>query len=323
MKKSQVLKKDVEKNNKLKNRKMFTYSMELESQISMSDKTKERIKECASFMEFLTDFEKEHKKIANGNFCKNRFCPICSKRKATKEYIALLAMSKYIEKEHKKAFIFLTLTVPNCEPDKLDETVRRMNSSFNRLFKRSGVLKVVKGHVKKLEVTYNHESNTFHPHFHVLIAVNKSYFTDKTYLSRDKWLELWKESYRDDTITQVDVRRITNLEKSILEISKYLSKDSDYLISKEVFKYFYNGLKGKQYMSFGLLFADARKKYKAGELNYLLDDPGIDFYYLLTLEWNELESEYKKEYKELSEVSEGKLNWLLNKLQLQLIDDDI
>ena len=34
---------------------------------------------------------------------------------------------------------------------------------------------------RKLEITYNKERDDYHPHFHVLITVNKSYFTDKDY----------------------------------------------------------------------------------------------------------------------------------------------
>lgn len=53
--------------------------------------------------------------------------------------------------------------------------------------------KVVKGYTRKLEITYNEERDDYHTHFHVLIAVNKSYFNQATqYISRDRWLELWQ-----------------------------------------------------------------------------------------------------------------------------------
>ena len=45
---------------------------------------------------------------------------------------------------------------------------------------------VIKGYVRKLEITYNKERDDYNPHFHVLIAVNKSYFTDKNYYINQK-----------------------------------------------------------------------------------------------------------------------------------------
>ena len=47
---------------------------------------------------------------------------------------------------------------------------------------RKEVKSIVKGYIRKLEVTYNSDMSsksydTYHPHFHVVIAVNKSYFT--------------------------------------------------------------------------------------------------------------------------------------------------
>ena len=42
----------------------------------------------------------------------------------------------------------------------------------------------------------------------MVLAVNKSYFTDKNYyINHDRWLNLWRESTGDCSITQVDVRK--------------------------------------------------------------------------------------------------------------------
>ncbi|RMH95205.1 replication protein, partial [Stutzerimonas nitrititolerans] len=66
---------------------------------------------------------------------------------------------------------------------------------------------IAKGYVRKLEITYNKERDDYHPHFHVLIAVNKSYFTDKRYyISQKEWLELWRDVTGISEITQVQVQ---------------------------------------------------------------------------------------------------------------------
>lgn len=80
---------------------------------------------------------------------------------------------------------------------------------------------------KGLAISDNNPNyDTYHPHFHVLISVNKSYFTDKDYyISRDRWLELWQQSTKNSLITQVDVRKVCSLkENRIFEIAKYSAK---------------------------------------------------------------------------------------------------
>ena len=54
---------------------------------------------------------------------------------------------------------------------------------------------------------------------------------------------------RDESITQVDVRKL-ELEKGVAEISKYSAKDSDYLITQDVFDVMYKALKGRQIITY-------------------------------------------------------------------------
>src|SRR5699024_6897654 len=184
------------------------------------------------FMMMVADESLEKKKQHKGNSCKNRFCPICAWKKARKDALALSVMMAYLKQEEKKEFIFLTLTAPNVSAEELNDEIKHYNQSFQRLMQRKEVRKVVKGYARKLEITYNEERDDYHPHFHVLIAVNKSHFTDTDYyINRDRWLELWQQTTKNDTITQVDVRKVRSLkENRIFEIAKYSAKDSDYLI---------------------------------------------------------------------------------------------
>ena len=76
------------------------------------------------------------------------------------------------------------------------------------MFKRKKVISATKGYVRKLEITYNKERDDYNPHFHVLIAVNKSYFTDKRYyISQKEWLNLWRDVTGIDEITQVHAQK--------------------------------------------------------------------------------------------------------------------
>src|SRR5699024_7909785 len=141
-------------------------------------------------------------------------------------------------------FIFLTLTAPNVPADELNDEIKHYNQSFQRLMQRKEVKQIVKGYARKLEITYNEERDDYHPHFHVLIAVNKSYFNQATqYMSRDRWLELWQQVTQNPLITRVDVRKVRSLkENRIIEIAKYSDNDSDYLQNQKVLEVFYNAL---------------------------------------------------------------------------------
>ncbi|ERS92435.1 hypothetical protein SSIM_11910 [Staphylococcus simulans UMC-CNS-990] len=114
-----------------------------------------------------------------------------------------------------------------------------------------------------------------------MIAVNKSYFTDKRYyISQKEWLNLWRDVTGNPEITQVHVQKIKqNSNKELYEIAKYSGKDSDYLINQKVFDVFYKSLKGKQILVYSGLFKDARKKLKNGDLDYLKEVDSTEYIY--------------------------------------------
>lgn len=285
----------VKKNKKKKkqNLKLYKigYSLSMQSKIKMSEKTLERILDCATYLEFLADRKLEKRKLYSGIFCKNRFCPICSKRKSLNDALVIKVMTEYIRQEMKRRYILVTLTAPNVVGENLKDEITKYNKAIDKLFKRHKYKKAVKGYLRKLEVTYNKNSETYHPHFHVLISVNSRYFVDKNeYIKRDEWLIDWQNAMEDSSITQVDVRRVkmNNSEetgKSILELTKYIAKDSNYLENEEVFKCFYIGLRGKRMYSFGGDFKLAKEKFKKGELDYLIPEDKTKWYYLIKSIW--------------------------------------
>ena len=277
-----------------------------------------------------SDITKENMKVHKADFCKNRFCPMCAWRKANKDALAISVMMEYIVDEEDKDFLFLTLTAPTVPADQLEDEIKKFNGSFKKMFERKELKSIVKGYIRKLEVTYdgnefitkdmyqkrstyydkrglkfgdvNPNFNKYHPHFHVLIVVNKSYFTDKKhYLSRDRWLELWQEATGDYSITQVDIRKFKKHVKDseVYEIAKYSAKDNDYLQSEEVFDVFYKALKGKRILVYSGLFKNANKKFKNGELKKYMKEDTTEYVYLILYTWGE------KKYiqREIQEVS--------------------
>jgi len=278
----------------------------------VTERTQERIIECGDWIDFLTDEEVTKMKVYNANFCKNRFCPMCAWRKVRKDALKIGVMMDYVETEHKKALLFLTLTAPNVAAEDLPKEITRFNKAFKNLIKRDCIGKINQGYMRKLEVTYNAERGDYHPHFHCVLAVNSSYFTDRTYVKQEKWLNLWRDVMGDDTITQVDVRRVkkTDNDKEIRELAKYAAKDSDYTRNQEVFDGFYKALKGRQVITYNGLFAGANKKYKAGELDGYIEKDMTEYVYLLMYRWGY--GEYvEKERRELTAAERRKVNAVL------------
>lgn len=250
----------------------------------------DRLKECGNFIKFQASEDKTKFILAGGNFCNNRFCPFCSWLKAKRTAFELLELIKVVEYTEKLAFIFITLTVPNVPKESLREEIENFNISFNRLWKTKEFKAFNKGFIRKLEVTYNEERNDYHPHFHLVVAVNKSYFTSRDYMSKRRLLELWQRATRNPAITQVDIKpcRMDTV-KQIMELATYSAKQGDLYSSKEVFDGFYEGLFRKKLLVYNGIFKKYKKKIDTGEvdpaqiieLNQLLEEATKEFY----LQW--------------------------------------
>ncbi|ONK22637.1 hypothetical protein BLX87_14755 [Bacillus sp. VT-16-64] len=94
---------------------------------------------------------------------------------------------------------------------------------------------------------------TYHPHFHVLLAVPDSYFQAKYYISQKEWTSMWQRAMRldytpivhvakvkpkaespDFTEIEQEVTRAIAEQNAIFEISKYPVKDTDVIRGNEV-----------------------------------------------------------------------------------------
>ncbi|HCU2174313.1 TPA: protein rep [Clostridioides difficile] len=267
------------------------------------------VQDCNTFLSFVADKTLEKQKLYKANSCKNRFCPVCAWRKARKDALGLSLIMQYIKQQERKEFIFLTFTTPNVQNEQLEDEIKHYNKSFKKMVERKKVKSIIKGYVRKLEITYNKKRDDYNPHFHVLIAVNKSYFTDKRYyISQQEWLDLWRDVTGISEITQVQVQKIRqNNNKELYEMAKYSGKDSDYLINQKVFDAFYKSLKGKQVLVYSGLFKEARKLLKNGDLDYLKEIDPTEYIYQIFYIWKQKEY-LASELHDLTEQEKRELN---------------
>ena len=175
------------------------------------------------------------KKLHSANFCKVRLCPMCAWRRSLKTFHQVSAIMDEICKDREYAFLFLTLTIKNVTAAELSETLDKLFYGFKRLALTKEYKKAIKGSFRALEVTHNTNSrsksyDTYHPHFHCILVVNKSYFKKSDYIPQAKWVELWKRCMGLDYVPTVDIRKCSNNKKSVAEVSKYSVKDADYIV---------------------------------------------------------------------------------------------
>lgn len=193
-----------------------------------------RVKDCASFLEFKRT--SSELTLSTANFCKVRLCPMCSWRRSLKIFGQVSKVMDYAMTSNEYRFIFLTLTCKNIDGSSLSMQLDELFKAFKRLTERKAIKQTVKGWFRALEVTHNISEDTYHPHFHVILAVNKSYFTDtKQYLSQEQWTQLWKDSLKIDYTPIVDVRAFkteskSSVSKSVAESAKYAVKSGDFII---------------------------------------------------------------------------------------------
>lgn len=197
-----------------------------------------RVRECGTFLEYKK-YKDGRMRLNKANFCKVRLCPMCSWRRSLKIYGQVSKVMNYAEDNKDYDYIFLTLTVKNCTGDELKDTIDLLMNGFNSMTKRKMYKNSIKGHFRALEITHNLINDTYHPHFHCILAVNKSYFNSRDYISQREWTSLWKDVLKVDYTPIVDVRRFKDrkgkgISKSIAEVAKYTVKDKDYIVRDEL-----------------------------------------------------------------------------------------
>lgn len=199
---------------------------------------------CCTWLQYLATLD-GRKQLHHINACKSRFCPICNRRKAKTMAVRLLKVLEKVRVDHKGTqLIFLTLTIRNCTGDKLRENLDLLTTAWVKLIRRRPFVRAVKGWFRAIEITYNEDEDTYHPHIHAILVVQNGYFktANGLYLTQPTWEKMWRESLQVDYDPRVDIRSTYGKNKSgkqvkkataaALEAAKYATKDSDYLNEK-------------------------------------------------------------------------------------------
>ncbi len=195
-----------------------------------------KINSCGSWLKFVKVDEKL--KLVDARFCKSPNCSMCQWRRSLKWRARFLTLLPEIQENYPShKWVFLTLTIRNCDLDVLRPTLTHLNDSFNRLSKLKQF--PFAGLVKSVEVTRAwdcYHQNTYlgrygttwiirweyqnrltlrleptievHPHLHICGLVPQSYFKGKGYIKHEEWTQLWKQSLRVDYDPIVNIKTV-------------------------------------------------------------------------------------------------------------------
>lgn len=232
------------------------------------------ILDCSDYIEIGTCPDCGRKSIINASLCRDRLCPICQWRLSSKRALEMAQILQKIRENHPNMqYRFITLTQKNINGDELGEELKRINAAWKKIMDIERKYKIYEGFARIIEITYNPFLKNFHPHMHIIAAVERKDFWDE-----NTWRERWKKAMKLDYIPICDERGIKGIDenqrrkknidenkeelvKSALEAFKYSIKSSDIdNMDMENFRYLIYAIKNKRFVSYSGIFKKMRQE---------------------------------------------------------------
>ena len=219
--------------------------------------------------------------IKKANLCRDRFCPICSWRLSLQRYNEMRDIVSTINSTENSItnWSLITLTCKNCEEGQISETLSRMAKAWNLTKQQRDIKPHMVGWARSVEITYNEDLKTFHPHYHCLIAWKNG---NSGTLLVNKWLMACKKYGLIANIKAQNVSPVQHLKnengeliqvsqelpkqftKAILETFKYSIKTSDVeTMPLKEFKSLVEQYGGKRLIAYGGIIKDVARSKKA------------------------------------------------------------
>lgn len=234
----------------------------------MTESQTEYFKNCGHFIVVNDEL-----KIVHANFCKNRMCPVCNKRYSAKKWITIKTIVDKLNSRKDYKWLFFTVTVRNCPAEELSKTISEIMKALNRMNANKRWKRTVLGFFRSLEVTFNSEKNSYHPHVHILLCVPPDYFINTDYyISSYDWRRMWEKAARTDYYTFTDVRPIKDaqISNAVAEVAKYAVKLSSVAEqSTKALKVISDAIKGRRLIAYGGII---KTEYKAFKEDYIIPD---------------------------------------------------
>ena len=230
---------------------------------------------CSTFIVSKTCTKCGDEHLSTAMLCRDRLCPLCAWRLSWRRFCemnnVINALRPRFLAEGAKATM-LTLTLRNCEVDELSRTITTMSTAWHNI-SRQRIMENVTGWARSLEITYNAETMTFHPHFHILLIWKHDADISSRFqrLITDAWSRALGIDYtaitdHREVYKKIDGEAVTadptseDITPAIIECSKYATKPNQFVfMPDDVFVSFINQIKGVRFVSYGRDIRRARR----------------------------------------------------------------
>ena len=220
-----------------------------------------RMEHCAEDLVYRWCRSCGSRHIISASLCRDRFCPVCKWRLSLKRFSVMCQIVQGLRREYaRSAWQFVTLTVENCAPGDLRETMDEMLSAWDKIMKRRTTRRALLGWARSIEVTYNAKTKMLHPHFHVLLL----WAEDEE--PNDLIINAWLETVSIRAVHKAQHAEVIHslssgldssdspeeLTGAVLETFKYSVKDADLQeMPLRLFKELDKEMRGRRMVAFG------------------------------------------------------------------------
>ncbi|WP_417539071.1 protein rep [Marinobacter sp.] len=162
-------------------------------------------------------------------YCHQRQCPNCQERRSQKICSEMHQMFDQHPGLAQQQWLYLTLTVRNCNIWDLREKLLNMTQAYQRVTKRKFFQENVIGAIRFTEVNVGQsEPNTAHPHFHCMLLVRPSMYSGNNYVSQGRWTEAWQSALQEPYAPKVHIQRISgppeDVRRQVIGLAGYSTK---------------------------------------------------------------------------------------------------
>lgn len=214
---------------------------------------KQKLEECMNFVS-VSEYG-----LVTGSYCKNRYCPFCSK---IKELEIKALIEELLNHFSNRTILFATFTVTSAIVKNVDEVKEHRDKVTKAFSKMIRSFKTVTGYIKKTETTFNEETSQLNIHIHSFLLITNY---SSNYIKLSEWKKKWQEATGDNKAKEIKIVLINKEEKSLKKLSSYVSKLdlSKMKLSNEISNLFYNAEKNKRDITYSGDFKEAKKIIEA------------------------------------------------------------
>lgn len=200
--------------------------------------------------------------------CGERMCPRCARSRSLRIAANAADVANYLRQTGDYRIPYhVVLTVRNVTASELSSMIDIMIAACRWLLHRRSIWRSVAGWGRSIEVTYSVDSDTYHPHVHLLIIPTETPDSD-TVGNASWWSEQWAAAL-SSCGHNVDYKPICHSDAAysdgvLPEVSKYVTKigrifslpfDARYLCITTID----NAVRGRKLVSYGGIWASARR----------------------------------------------------------------